>query len=403
MDGTQSRKELEETKYAIDQASILATTDSRGVITYINDAFCRISKYSREELIGQDHRIINSHHHPKEFFLEMWRTIGRGEVWKAEIKNRAKDGSAYWVDTTIVPFLNAAGKPHQYMAIRFEITQRKRVEAELAAMGSRERQRAEALEKAHDDLLAANKRILEEQAKVLQSEKMSSVGLLAAGVAHEINNPLSGIMGCMKALEAGTLTPERTTEYYGVVRDGLERIRGIVRSLLGYAKPEPTLGVQDVADIFASCLKLLGASLRKRNVKVEMGFAHGEISLQGDRSQLMQAALNVLLNALQVSHDGGTITVSVTRERGRVGVHVRDYGVGIAKENLVRVCDPFFSTKPQGQGTGLGLSVTLGIIEAHGGELAFDSEVGKGTTVTFWLPVLQPVLRAVEPLDRRLC
>ena len=397
MDGTRSRKELEDTKYAIDRASIVATTDRRGIITYINDAFCRISQYSREELLGQDHRIINSGYHSKEFFLEMWRTIGRGNVWKAEIKNRAKDGTFYWVDTTIVPFLDETGKPYQYLAIRFEISQRKAIEAKLAEMGLHERQRAEALEQAHNDLLAANKRILEEQSKVLQSEKMASVGLLAAGVAHEINNPLSGIMGCMRALEAGTLSPARQTEYFAVVSDGLERIRGIVQSLLGYAKPEPMLGVQDVADIFASCLTLLGASLRKHNVTVEMHFAHGDVTLQGDRSQLMQAALNVLLNALQASCDGGVIAVSVTKEPGRIGVHVRDHGAGIARENLARVCDPFFSTKPQGQGTGLGLSVTLGIIRAHDGELVFDSESGCGTTVTFWLPhTREPIAQIIQ-------
>ncbi|MDQ0225589.1 PAS domain-containing sensor histidine kinase [Metabacillus niabensis] len=149
--------ELYDLKFAIDESSIVAITDQKGIITYVNDTFCKISKFSRDELIGNSHRIINAGFHSPEFFKELWRTIGKGKVWKGEIKNKAKDGTYYWVNTTIIPFINNEGKPYQYLAIRNEITARKRAEEELQQMmrkliGLQEDERKKLSRELHDGI-----------------------------------------------------------------------------------------------------------------------------------------------------------------------------------------------------------------------------------------------------------
>ncbi len=171
-----SLKELADIKFALDKSSIVAITDHQGKITYVNDRFCDISKYSRAELLRKNHRIINSSYHPQEFFKQMWATITSGQVWQGEIKNRARDGTFYWVDTTIVPFLNAEGKPYQYVAIRSDVTERKRAE---------------------------------EQIKVSLKEKE----VLLKEIHHRVKNNLQ-IISSLLNLQAGYIEDEKTLEIY---------------------------------------------------------------------------------------------------------------------------------------------------------------------------------------------
>jgi len=184
----QTLQELEFEKFALDQSAIVSNTDEFGAITYVNDQFSELLKYSREELIGKTHKLVNSGYHSADFFKQLWSTIRQGKVWRGEMKNQAKDGTLFWLDTTIVPFLNTNGEPHQYVAIRKDITDRKHAEEAVRLSESQLRAKNQELAKALRD-------VHKTQSMMVQNEKMVSLGQLVAGVAHEINNPVSFIYG----------------------------------------------------------------------------------------------------------------------------------------------------------------------------------------------------------------
>lgn len=361
---------LRDVREALDAAAIVAITDRAGIITYVNERFCAVSQYRREELLGQTHRVVSSGLHPPEFFAEMWATISGGEVWRGDVANRAKDGTIYWVATTIVPFLGDDGRPYQYCAIRSEITERKSMEVEL---------------------VEANRRIREEQANLVQAEKLSSIGVLAAGVAHEINNPLAGVLACVKSLRDQAMVEPRRGEYFSTVLEGLERIQTTVRSLLDYARQRsPSPSAVPVDDIVASVVLLVAPALRKKDIRLVHSGDRG-VRLLADRAQLMQALVNVLLNAVFVSPVHGEIRIDVARDEAGATIALVDRGPGFASEVLPRACDPFFTTKPEGEGTGLGLAVTASVVESNGGRLELGNAPEGGARVALWLPAAPAV------------
>jgi PAS domain S-box-containing protein len=340
---------LADLQYALDQSAIVATTDVEGTITFCNDKFCEISKYSRTELLGQNHRILNSGLHPIEFFKAMYAVIAHGQVWRGEIRNRAKDGALYWVDTTIVPFLNKAGKPYQYMAIRYDITERKRAEAQIREHAS-----------------------------------LSRLGQMAAVVAHEVRNPLAGMRGALQVLE-GRLPPDGRER--GVIREVVARIDGLndmVQELLEFARPRPTHAAQvSVGLLVREEVTLLSADPRLAGLSFDFDLA--DTTVPADRGQIRQVLLNLLINSAHAMGGRGRISIRAKQIGDQCELRVQDQGPGMADEVRARLFEPFLTTKSRG--TGLGLATARRIVENHGGSLHLECPPDGGTLAIIRLPL----------------
>ena len=342
-----SLKELEDFRYALDQTVIVAVTDVTGRIGYVNDKFCEISGYSREELIGQDHRLINSGYHPKTFIRDLWRTIASGEVWRGELRNKAKDGGYYWVDTTIVPFLDGRGKPYQYVALRYDITARKQAEQRLVDQAS-----------------------------------LARLGEMAAVVAHEVRNPLAGLRGALQILgQRLGGGPEHAV--IGEMIKRLDALNERVTDLLRYAKPRtPQLTRVPLAALVAATAGTLRRDPAMAGVEVVIGGA--DVAARGDVEMLREALLNLLMNAGQAIDGHGVIRVTIEGGAEAV-VRVSDRGPGIPADLQDKIFEPFFTTKRAG--TGLGLSIVRRLVELQYGSVSIESRPGEGTTVLVKLPI----------------
>jgi two-component system NtrC family sensor kinase len=234
------------------------------------------------------------------------------------------------------------------------------------------------LKAAHDEQSRARQ-------KEVETERMAALGSLVAGVAHEVNNPLAGLKNCLRRLQRDDLLPpEKRQEYLELMEEGLERIEEAMRQLLDYARPRPLkLDHVSVSDLVHEGTSLVRPSLARRQIELR---ADDAVSTRvvADRKQIVQGLLNLLLNAAHVTPDGGEIRVRVRERPGQCGIAVEDDGPGIPLDIRDHILDPFFSTKPEGEGTGLGLSVTKSLVDAHSGELTMEFPE-RGTTATIWL------------------
>ncbi len=223
----------------------------------------------------------------------------------------------------------------------------------------------------------------------MQTEKLASLGTLVAGVAHEVNNPLAGLKSCLGHLRKVELPSARREAYHELMSEALDRIQAVVRQLLDFSRVRPPRrSPHRVAELMESAARLARPMLSTAHVRLEVNPGDmGEMVVHGDVGQLDQALLNLLINAMHVTPRGGVIQMEACHRRAAVGLQVHDQGPGIPAELRDKIVDPFFTTKPEGEGTGLGLSVTRGIAEAHDGELAFEFPPTGGTVATVWLPV----------------
>lgn len=344
-----SAKELEDLKYALDQSAIVAITNVRGDITYVNETFCAISGYSRDELLGKNHRLLNSGLHSLEFFKELYRTIGAGRVWRGDLRNRRKDGALYWVDTTIVPFLNEDGKPYQYVSIRYDITERKRSEAALRDQAS-----------------------------------LAQLGKLAAVVAHEVRNPLAAIRGALQVI-GGRL--DSASQEHAVVQEVISRVDGlndILQDLLQFARPRlPVLAPTSLKAFLDTVVSMFSRDAALGQVIVERQDA--DMMIQVDVDQLQQAFLNLLINGAQAMQGQGRIVISAAADTSHCTITLRDEGPGIPDDVRDHLFEPFFTTKHRG--TGLGLATARRIVDSHGGTLTLESPQGGGTIARIRVPL----------------
>jgi two-component system sensor kinase FixL len=358
---------------AIDEAAIVAITDSRGTITYVNKKFCHISKYSSEELVGQNHRIINSQFHSKDFFVEMWRTISEGKVWEGEIRNRAKDGSFYWVNTTIVPFKDESGRPKQYVSVRYEITARKLAEDQLQVYSKK----------------------LEVSNQELQD--------FASVAAHDLQEPLRKIQSFSDRLKtkAKDELKAESLDYVDRIQSSAKRMQVLINDLLTYSRITTKARPFEVV----SLKQILSQVISDLEIRIEQSKGHidfGDLpNIEADPTQMYQLFQNLISNALKFhkpdEHPIVRIETKIFAESplGHSGpacqISVTDNGIGFDEKYLDRIFTIFqrLHGRHEFEGTGIGLAVCRKIIDRHSGFLTARSTLGEGASFIVTLPFKQ--------------
>ncbi|MDD9941555.1 MAG: response regulator [Myxococcales bacterium] len=358
-------REVEHKRLALDEHAIVAITDVRGTITYVNDKFCKLSGYSRQELLGKNHRLLNSGKHSREFFKQMYRTIADGRPWHGELCNRSKNGELYWVDTTITPYMGKNGKPQRYIAIRTDITGRIRGEREL--IDARDAAQSAALQKAS----------------------------FLASMSHEIRTPMNGVLG-MLSLLLDTQLDDRQRHQAMLAQSSAEALLSLINDILDYSKVDAgKLELESLEfhllDVLADIVESLAITAHNSRVGLILDTTEvGQDLVRGDPSRLRQIFTNLIGNAIKFAPNTNVyIGAKIEREGGslRFAGFVRDRGIGIPADKLGALFAPFTqvdsSTTRKFGGTGLGLAIVKQLCELMGGDIGVTSTPGSGSCFQF--------------------
>ncbi|HTX98430.1 MAG TPA: PAS domain-containing protein [Bacteroidota bacterium] len=328
-------------------------TDSQGAMVYVNPAFERASGYSKEELIGRNPNILSSKKYPKEFWRRIWKVISAGNVWQGEVENRRKSGDPLFTQLLISPIIGSDGQVVGYLGSHRDITEQKALEQQL-----------------------------------MHSQKMESIGTLAAGIAHEVGNPLASISSIVQVLQR-TIQDDFAKDKLGLVESQVHRITKIIRDLVDFSRPSnyqviPTDIVKNLSD----AVEIVKMGKKGKDVTFLTHIRMQIPLLYLVPDQLSQVFINILLNAVDaLQGKRGTIVSEVQRDEELVRITIVDDGKGIQPEHLSKIFEPFFTTKRVGEGTGLGLWVSYGIMKSFGGDITVESEWGRGTKFTILLPL----------------
>ncbi len=349
-------REIEQAKVYIESLlenanDVIYTLDVDLRFTYVNGKV-EAWGYRKEDLIGKPYLSLLS----KRFrsrYLQDTLDMSAKQIYEVEIVSG--HGELRSVLVSVAPLMNEAGEQQGVLGIARDITERKQLEQQ-----------------------------------VQNSERLASIGQLAAGVAHEVNNPLGGILNCLYNIRKGTLTPERTQEYLHFMEDGLQRVQRIVRQLLDFSQQrELELALTDLHPILDRVTVLTEHVFVERQAVLKKRYDANLPQILVDAPMIEQVIMNLVLNAVQSLQKGGYVSLETHRHEDICEIVVEDNGCGIASDVRPHIFDPFFTTKGTGEGTGLGLSVSLGIVQRHGGEMVVESEEEKGTRFTIRLPLVR--------------
>lgn len=329
-------------------------TDALGRMVYVNPAFEKATGFTKEELIGKNPNIISSGKYSKEFWAKVWAKISHGEIWQGEIENRRKDGSPMFTQVLISPIVDADKKVVGYLGSHRDISEQKQLEQQL-----------------------------------IHSQKMESMGTLAAGIAHEVGNPLTSISSIVQVL-LRTVNDDFAREKLALVQSQVHRITKIIRDLVDFSRPSNyQLIPTNVANNVKEAVEIVKMAKKARSVRFSIDVRNEVPLLSLVPDQISQVFINMLLNSVDAleGRKDPRIDVVVECADESVKVSITDNGIGISEENLAKIGEPFFTTKPVGQGTGLGLWVSQGIIKSFHGDIRLKSKRGEGTTFTVILPL----------------